>query len=108
MRNFLRRAAVILIVFPVLALLLLTGDNRIVPPPRPPEDVPHAIVALGDSTMSGEGAGNYTPDTDGPRDDWCHRSPQAMVQHVKLAGATKIFNFACSGADARAIRLDGQ
>jgi lysophospholipase L1-like esterase len=108
MRNFLRRAAVILIVFPVLALLLLTGDNRITPPPRPPEDVPHAIVALGDSTMSGEGAGNYTPDTDGAHNDWCHRSPQAMVQHVKLAGVTTIFNFACSGADAQAVRLDGQ
>jgi lysophospholipase L1-like esterase len=108
MRNFLRRAATVLIVFPVFALLLLTGDNRITPPPAPPENAPHAIVALGDSTMSGEGAGNYTPDTDGPRNDWCHRSPQAMVQHIKLAGVTKIFNFACSGANSQAIRLDGQ
>lgn len=108
MRNFLRRAAIILIVFPVFALLLLTGDNRIVPPPRPPENVPHAVVALGDSTMSGEGAGNYTPDTDGPGGDWCHRAPQAMVQRIKLPDVTKIFNFACSGANSQAIRLDGQ
>ena len=107
MRNFLRRAATILIVLPVFALLLLAADNRIVPPPRPPEDAPHAIVGLGDSTMSGEGAGNYTPDTDGAKNDWCHRSPQAMVQHIKLTTATKIFNFACSGADAQAIRLTG-
>ncbi|MFI9379811.1 GDSL-type esterase/lipase family protein [Kutzneria sp. NPDC052558] len=107
MRNMLRRAAVILIVFPVLALLLLTGDNRITPPPRPPDNAPHAIVALGDSTMSGEGAGAYTPDTDGADNDWCHRSPQAMPQHIKLAGITKIFNFACSGSNAQAIRLDG-
>lgn len=107
MRNFLRRAAVIVIVFPVFALLLLTGDNRIVPPPAPPENVPHAVVALGDSTMSGEGAGNYTPDTNGAKDDWCHRSPQAMVQHVKLAGVTKIFNFACSGTNAQGIELAG-
>ena len=106
MRNFLRRAAIILIVFPVFALLLLTGDNRIVPPPRPPENVPHAVVALGDSTMSGEGAGNYTPDTDGPGGDWCHRAPQAMVQRIKLPDVTKIFNFACSGANSQAIRLD--
>ncbi|GAA3438887.1 GDSL-type esterase/lipase family protein [Kutzneria kofuensis] len=107
MRNFLRRAAIILIVFPVFALLLLTGDNRITAPPVPPENAPHAVVALGDSTMSGEGAGNYTPDTDGPGGDWCHRSPQAMVQHIKLADVTKIFNFACSGAGAQAIRLNG-
>jgi lysophospholipase L1-like esterase len=107
MRNLLRRAATVLIVFPVFALLLLAVDHRIVPPPRPPEDAPHAVVALGDSTMSGEGGGNYTPDTDGPRNDWCHRSPQAMVQHIELAEVTKIFNFACSGASTQAIRLDG-
>ena len=108
MRNLLRRAATVLLVFPVFALLLLTSDNRIVAPPRPPEDAPHTIVALGDSTMSGEGAGNYNPDTDGPHDNWCHRSPQAMVQHITLAGVTKILNFACSGADSQAIRLDGR
>src|SRR5438309_1361759 len=107
MRNLLRRAATVLLVIPVFALLLLAADNRIVPPPRPPEDAPHAVVALGDSTMSGEGAGNYTPDTNGPRDNWCHRSPQAMLQNIKLTGVTKIFNFACSGTNSQAIRVDG-
>lgn len=111
MRNLLRRAPIALILLPAIILLLVTADSSLplVPPPlRPPVNVPHAIVALGDSTMSGEGTGNYLPATDGPHNDWCHRSPDAMIDKVTVPGVTKIFNFACSGAGAAAIEVAGR
>lgn len=55
-----------------------------------------AIVALGDSTASGEGAGDYDAGTQGEKGDWCHRSSHAYVRHTGLASTA--FNLACSGA----------
>ncbi|WP_037062657.1 GDSL-type esterase/lipase family protein [Pseudonocardia acaciae] len=55
-----------------------------------------AIVALGDSSASGEGAGDYEPGTRGERGDWCHRSSQAYVRRTGLASTS--VNLACSGA----------
>lgn len=61
-----------------------------------------AVVALGDSTASGEGAGDYEPGTRGEGGNWCHRSPAAYVHRSGLAPVT--VNLACSGADTAAVR----
>ncbi|QUF07774.1 hypothetical protein KCV87_06535 [Actinosynnema pretiosum subsp. pretiosum] len=62
-----------------------------------------AVVSLGDSAMAGEGAGDYTHDTNGANGNWCHRSPHALVHHTALA--THSFNLACSGADSTNVSL---
>ncbi|GDY28566.1 hypothetical protein GTS_01990 [Gandjariella thermophila] len=63
------------------------------------------IVALGDSTMSGEGAGNYEPGTRGENGDWCHRSMVAEIHETALPGITRTINLACSGATAEDVAL---
>jgi hypothetical protein len=60
-----------------------------------------AIVALGDSAISGEGAGTdtddaYVPGTDGPT-DFCHRSTESVIFDTSLPGITPV-DLACSGA----------
>ena len=40
---------------------------------------PTTVVALGDSAVSGEGAGDYEPGTRGEGGNWCHRSAHAYV-----------------------------
>lgn len=64
--------------------------------PSAPPGKPAAIVALGDSSASGEGAGGYVAGTRGERGNWCHRSPNAYVQRTGLPG--RAINLACSGA----------
>ncbi|HEY3711856.1 MAG TPA: GDSL-type esterase/lipase family protein [Amycolatopsis sp.] len=80
------------------------------PLPRqgPPGTGPLTVVAIGDSTVSGEGAGSYTPDTDGRNGDWCHRSADAFVQKVQIPGVTARVNLACSGAPSGQVALGGQ
>jgi len=55
-----------------------------------------AIVAIGDSAASGEGAGDYEAGTRGEKGDWCHRSTHAYIRHTGLASTA--VNLACSGA----------
>ena len=60
-----------------------------------------AIVALGDSAISGEGAGTdtddaYVPGTDGPT-NFCHRSTKSEIFDTGLSGVTGV-DLACSGA----------
>ncbi|WP_329495731.1 RICIN domain-containing protein [Kitasatospora herbaricolor] len=62
---------------------------------------PPAIVALGDSAISGEGAGTdtgdgYFPDSDTPT-DYCHRHPKSEIFVTDIPGVTPI-DLACSGA----------
>jgi hypothetical protein len=72
---------------------------RPVPPPKPgPPNGPLTIVSLGDSTISGEGTGDYTAATNGRDGDWCHRSPNAEIEHTQVAGVVRTVNLACSGA----------
>ncbi len=59
---------------------------------------PEAVVVLGDSAASGEGAGDYEPGTRGENGDWCHRSPHAYAAATGLAPVS--VNLACSGAGA--------
>lgn len=73
------------------------------PKPGPPVNAPTAIVSLGDSTISGEGAGNYQPGTNGENGDWCHRSSSAEVMLTEVPGVVQRINLACSGASSAQI-----
>jgi lysophospholipase L1-like esterase len=92
----------------VLALIGLVGDSIAPPPiprPGPPASAPLALVSLGDSTISGEGAGDYLPGTNGENGDWCHRSAHAEITDIHLPGVNTLINLACSGANAADVRL---
>jgi lysophospholipase L1-like esterase len=89
----------------VVGALLLAGSTFLALPTtaNAVDDRPTAVVSLGDSAMSGEGAGSYEPGTEGENGNWCHRSTQAMVHRTQLADRT--FNLACSGADSANVSL---
>ncbi|HWM01632.1 MAG TPA: GDSL-type esterase/lipase family protein [Actinophytocola sp.] len=97
-------------VFGVALGALLVGGLAVVVPaananeaPQAVDDRPTAIVSLGDSAISGEGAGNYEDGTEGENGNWCHRSANALVHRTALADRT--FNLACSGADSANVSL---
>ncbi|PWW56992.1 GDSL-type esterase/lipase family protein [Actinokineospora spheciospongiae] len=71
--------------------------------PARADDRPTAVVSLGDSAISGEGAGDYEAGTDGEGGNWCHRSPHALIHQTRLAD--KAVNLACSGANASNVSL---
>ncbi|XVS66639.1 GDSL-type esterase/lipase family protein [Actinosynnema sp. CA-299493] len=89
----------------MVGALLLTGSTFFAVPVTASavDDRPTAVVSLGDSAMSGEGAGSYEPGTAGENGNWCHRSTQAMVHRTRLADRT--INLACSGADSANVSL---
>ncbi|MFI9010840.1 GDSL-type esterase/lipase family protein [Actinosynnema sp. NPDC053489] len=89
----------------VVGALLLTGSAFLVAPGAAgaADDRPTAVVSLGDSAISGEGAGSYEAGTEGENGNWCHRSTQAMVHRTQLADRT--VNLACSGADSANVSL---
>ncbi|WP_308258970.1 GDSL-type esterase/lipase family protein [Pseudonocardia sp. H11422] len=95
----------VLAVLAVLAASLAAGLLSAVPAAaRPAADPrPTAVVALGDSTASGEGAEDYEPGTRGENGNWCHRSPAAYVHRTGLADES--VNLACSGADTAHVRF---
>ena len=84
--------------------------------------LPTAAVALGDSFISGEGAGSYAPvvDVDGtargfpgwsaPNTDafFCHRSTNASLVKAELPGIQARFNLACSGAQPQDLARPSQ
>jgi lysophospholipase L1-like esterase len=89
-----------------LGALVATGLAVAVPSASAKEAVdtrPTAIVSLGDSAISGEGAGNYEAGTNGENGDWCHRSANALVHRTTVAERT--INLACSGADSSNVSL---
>lgn len=91
-----------------MATLGLAGDHQFPEPkplPGPPENGPRVVVAMGDSTMSGEGAGDYERGTNGEKGDWCHRSPHASINVVRLPTVTKAYNLSCSGAPSPQVGL---
>jgi GDSL-like Lipase/Acylhydrolase family len=67
------------------------------------DDRPTAIVSLGDSAISGEGAGSYESGTRGENGNWCHRSTKALVHRTEVADRT--VNLACSGAESVNVSL---
>jgi lysophospholipase L1-like esterase len=86
----------------VLAAGALLGAVLLGPPPAAAAPAaatrPTAVVALGDSVASGEGAGDYEQGTRGEGGNWCHRSPHAYVHGTGLA--ERSVNLGCSGADS--------
>ncbi len=90
-----------------LGALLMGGLAVAVPAASADQEVTDdrqtAIVSLGDSAISGEGAGNYEAGTNGENGNWCHRSANALVHKTTLADRT--FNLACSGADSANVSL---
>jgi lysophospholipase L1-like esterase len=90
----------------VLIGVALAGGSMLAAPAAvaaPADDRPTAVVSLGDSAMSGEGAGDYEPGTRGENGDWCHRSTKSMIHRTQLADRT--VNLACSGADSANVSL---
>jgi lysophospholipase L1-like esterase len=86
-----------------LGALLVGGLSVASPAAGVADDRPTAIVSLGDSAISGEGAGNYEDGTRGENGNWCHRSANALVH--KTAVADRTINIACSGAEAANVSL---
>lgn len=70
-----------------------------------PGSGPTAIVSLGDSAISGEGAGAYEPGTDFGS-NYCHRSANALIKANTIPVDAKI-NISCSGAESSDIRING-
>ncbi len=105
-----RRKWAALVAVLVLAAFALVTDVPTTAPVAvkhlgPPSTAPLTIVTMGDSTISGEGAGDYTAATNGANGDWCHRSTRAEVDDTSVPGVTHTVNLACSGADSPAIGL---
>lgn len=99
---------VLLFVAGLVAIFVFSGPGT--PPgpvkrPGPPGIGPLTIVTMGDSTMSGEGIGEYTAATSGANGDWCHRSPRAEVFETSVPGISAKENLACSGATAEQVEL---
>jgi lysophospholipase L1-like esterase len=66
---------------------------------------PTAAVAMGDSEISGEGAGSYEGNTNGPS-NYCHRSANAYIKKISIGLSTGI-NLACSGAKSENLTTSG-
>ncbi|WP_156725825.1 ricin-type beta-trefoil lectin domain protein [Streptomyces apocyni] len=79
----------------------LYGDSA----ERPMSQRQTGLISLGDSEISGEGAGSYEPGTDGP-DNWCHRSKVAAIHRTGVP-ADQTYNVACSGASSGNIKIGG-
>ncbi|WP_112270028.1 GDSL-type esterase/lipase family protein [Lentzea terrae] len=98
------RKALPLAMIGLLTILLVVSDHPFPPPSEPDRESRTAVVALGDSTMSGEGAGNYEPGTNGEDGgNWCHRSRDAEIAKATIEADQKI-NLACSGANSDKLR----
>lgn len=101
-------AFLVVVVAAAVIVIVLHEQGPPEPEPGPPENAPHAILSLGDSTISGEGAGDYIPPTDGTKGDWCHRSRHAEVKQTSLPGVVKRINLACSGAASADVAFGGK
>ncbi|MBN6039845.1 GDSL-type esterase/lipase family protein [Amycolatopsis sp. 195334CR] len=93
----------------LVAIFVLAGPEsqpgRPLEPPGPPGIGPLTLVSLGDSTLSGEGAGLYTPETNGLNGNWCHRSANATVEKTQVSHIETRVNLACSGAPSAQVGL---
>ncbi|MFI6295998.1 hypothetical protein ACIBEJ_30690 [Nonomuraea sp. NPDC050790] len=95
----------------VVVLLVSAAGIQVVQGGPAQAALPTAAVALGDSFVSGEGAGAYQPVVDSsgtaqPFPGWsaansnayfCHRSANASLFTASLPGIQQRFNLACSG-----------
>lgn len=93
-----RSAAAALVAVAAVVAATLAGAT---PASAAPDQRPSAVVALGDSAASGDGAGDYEPGTRGEGGNWCHRSARAYVHRTGLAEES--INLACSGAESAQV-----
>ena len=105
MRRYRWHISVLLLVVLLVGSFLVIGGPDDPPAPRPPDGAPRVVVAMGDSTVSGEGAGDYEEGTDGEDGDWCHRSANASIHHTGLTDVVEAVNLACSGAPSAQVGL---
>ncbi len=96
-------------------LIIVAGTIAATVPATARTAKPSAAVAVGDSFISGEGAGNYLPvqDRNGVSEGFpgwgadnshayfCHRSANASIEVADLAGIDARFNISCSGGVTR-------
>ncbi|WP_199442032.1 GDSL-type esterase/lipase family protein [Umezawaea beigongshangensis] len=108
MSSLVRRSLALLLVVPLLTLVVVASDHPVPQRRGPGLDAPTAVVAMGDSTMSGEGAGEYEPGTDGENGNWCHRSARAEINATVVPGVQRTVNLACSSASSTAVSLTDQ
>ncbi len=122
-------AAGIAVVTAALSVAVAPSTPAVAAPSTPAVAAPPtAAVALGDSFISGEGAGAYAsvvdvngvaqgfPGWSAPNANayFCHRSPNASLFQANLPGIAARFNLACSGgqpydiASASASRAKGR
>ncbi|WP_412542161.1 SGNH/GDSL hydrolase family protein [Longispora sp. K20-0274] len=92
-----------LALLPFAALLLTPGAAGAAPPPTAPPPALDAVVALGDSIASGEGAGDYHDGANAT----CHRSDHSQLAAAQIPG-TNVVNLACSGAETADVLVRGQ
>ncbi|MBO2451233.1 ricin-type beta-trefoil lectin domain protein [Actinomadura barringtoniae] len=74
---------------------------------RPMQDRKTGVITMGDSEISGEGAGNYEPGThqDSPL-NYCDRSKDQAVWRLTISADVR-YNVACSGATPDNLRYGG-
>ncbi|WP_157018232.1 GDSL-type esterase/lipase family protein [Cryptosporangium arvum] len=94
--------------FRALTVVLAVVLGVLVAPPADAAARRPAVVGMGDSFVSGEGAGNYRPGTN-RRGNFCHRSRAAAIEHTALPGVRRParVNLACAGASTADVRLGG-
>lgn len=103
MRANFRKFLTLALAVTIVALGVLVSDQYLPDLPYQPERLPRAVVTMGDSTLSGEGAGRYVAGTNGENGNWCHRSPAAPVHQIPLPADVTPINLACSGATADVV-----
>lgn len=95
----------------LLSVAALSVHTTATAAPVAPTQLPTAAIAVGDSFISGEGAGDYQAVTDvngvpqgfpgwsAPNSNafFCHRSANASINRADLPGVSARFNLACSG-----------
>ncbi|MFV2103412.1 hypothetical protein [Micromonospora sp. LOL_024] len=100
-----------------LAVATATLATAVAAPAPASAALPTAAIALGDSFISGEGAGAYQPVVDAtgvartfpgwtaPNSNayFCHRSANASLHKASLPGIQHRFNLACSGGQPHDI-----
>lgn len=96
------------------------ADIRVAAPAPAPVSLPTAAVAMGDSFISGEGAGSYQAvvdingnaqgfpgwSADNSNAYFCHRSANASINQANLPGISARFNLACSGGQPHDMAND--
>lgn len=90
-----------------VAAVLMAGGALAVATPAVAESRPTAVVSLGDSAASGEGARNYESGTN-QSGNFCHRSLDSYIHETSIPGIDTTINLACSGARSTHLQIGGE